>query len=168
MSRKKLKNSVSAVPVIGYSARVVSNTVRLPKLHDQLMQQQERTNNLLLTLQKVTEKLSGQAAKLAQDIKDIQMAQDGLQGQFSLLETSRHAQASANVPQKSADKELFADDHIMDTFYTAHEDRFRGSEAMILERLEVYLPYFSNSKVNFDKKPVLDIGSGRGEFLQLL
>ncbi len=39
---------------------------------------------------------------------------------------------------------------------------------MISERLEEYLPYFTKSKVNFQKTPVLDIGSGRGELLSLL
>jgi SAM-dependent methyltransferase len=56
----------------------------------------------------------------------------------------------------------------MDKFYTDFEDRFRGSEAMIMERQEEYLSFFNSSKIDFKKTPVLDIGSGRGEFIQLL
>lgn len=46
--------------------------------------------------------------------------------------------------------------------YLGFEDRFRGSEADIRARLTDYLPYFEGAS------NVLDIGCGRGEFLQLL
>lgn len=46
--------------------------------------------------------------------------------------------------------------------YLGFEDRFRGSEAEIRARLVDYLPYFDGAS------DVLDIGCGRGEFLQLL
>lgn len=46
--------------------------------------------------------------------------------------------------------------------YLGFEDRFRGSEAEIRARLVDYVPYFD------DASNVLDIGCGRGEFLQLL
>lgn len=64
---------------------------------------------------------------------------------------------------------LFADNHALDVFYTGFEDRFRGGEQSVRERLEVYLPLFKKqSGVKFFQTPVLDIGSGRGEFLELL
>lgn len=46
--------------------------------------------------------------------------------------------------------------------YRAFEDLFRGSEAFIRERQRVYLPYIEG------RQPVLDVGCGRGEFLDLL
>jgi SAM-dependent methyltransferase len=46
--------------------------------------------------------------------------------------------------------------------YVGFEDRFRGSEEEIRERLEEYLPVFAGAA------DVLDIGCGRGEFLDLL
>jgi len=46
--------------------------------------------------------------------------------------------------------------------YLGFEDRFRGSEAEIRTRLADYLPYFDGAS------NVLDVGCGRGEFLQLL
>lgn len=42
------------------------------------------------------------------------------------------------------------------------EDEFRGSSFDIKNRQEIYLPYFRNSE------NILDFGSGRGEFLELL
>lgn len=46
--------------------------------------------------------------------------------------------------------------------YVAFEDRFRGSRENIRERLETYLPLFEGAS------DVLDVGCGRGEFLDLL
>jgi SAM-dependent methyltransferase len=46
--------------------------------------------------------------------------------------------------------------------YAGFEDRFRGSEQDIKERQRIYVPYFEG------REHVLDIGCGRGEFLELL
>ena len=46
--------------------------------------------------------------------------------------------------------------------YVGFEDRFRGSREEIRSRLEAYLPIFSGAS------DVLDVGCGRGEFLNLL
>lgn len=46
--------------------------------------------------------------------------------------------------------------------YVGFEDRFRGSEETIRARLKEYVPYFEG------QSNVLDIGCGRGEFLELL
>ena len=46
--------------------------------------------------------------------------------------------------------------------YVGFEDRFRGSEADIRARLIDYVPYFAG------QSNVLDVGCGRGEFLDLL
>lgn len=46
--------------------------------------------------------------------------------------------------------------------YAGFEERFRGSEEDIKERQRMYVPYFSGAR------NVLDLGCGRGEFLELL
>lgn len=46
--------------------------------------------------------------------------------------------------------------------YLTFEQKFRGSEAEIKNRQQIYLDYFKN------KNNVLDIGCGRGEFLELM
>jgi SAM-dependent methyltransferase len=46
--------------------------------------------------------------------------------------------------------------------YVGFEDRFRGSQELIRARQMEYLPYFAGAS------DVLDIGCGRGEFLELL
>lgn len=46
--------------------------------------------------------------------------------------------------------------------YVGFEDQFRGSQETIRARLESYVPYFTGAS------DVLDVGCGRGEFLDLL
>jgi SAM-dependent methyltransferase len=46
--------------------------------------------------------------------------------------------------------------------YVEFENQFRGSQETIRARLESYLPYFAGAR------DVLDVGCGRGEFLDLL
>ena len=55
--------------------------------------------------------------------------------------------------------------HQLDAFYAAFEDQFRGHRQEIKERLKVYLPVFSEAGI---KTGILDIGCGRGEWLELL
>jgi O-antigen chain-terminating methyltransferase len=50
----------------------------------------------------------------------------------------------------------------VDFDYARFADRFRGSEEYVRERQRFYLPYFTGCRA------VLDIGCGRGEFLELL
>ena len=50
--------------------------------------------------------------------------------------------------------------------YVGFEDQFRGSREAIRARLESYLPFFARPGAG--EADVLDIGCGRGEFLELL
>lgn len=64
--------------------------------------------------------------------------------------TAAPAGAASTAPQTDAYK------------YLGFEDRFRGSEQEIRARLSDYVPYFAGAT------DVLDVGCGRGEFLDLL
>ncbi|WP_170018357.1 class I SAM-dependent methyltransferase [Campylobacter sp. RM16190] len=53
-------------------------------------------------------------------------------------------------------------------FYVAFENRFRGSEELIKERQKKYLKFINPLKEIKNEVNVLDIGCGRGEWLDLL
>lgn len=53
-------------------------------------------------------------------------------------------------------------------FYRAFEDRFRGPRATIKERFKVYLPFVLSLQEKCANLAALDIGCGRGEWLELL
>lgn len=167
MDNNDIKQAVVKLPVIGYLSRLVSNIVRLPKIHDQLVASQAETNKLVKSSHREQKELiDGHFTDLSGRLTGIQLAQDNLRQQFSILETTKNMNKAASVNQNG--KHLLADDHLLDKFYIDFEDRFRGTEDLILKRQQEYLPFFQNSQLDFNKKPVLDIGSGRGELLQLL
>lgn len=53
-------------------------------------------------------------------------------------------------------------------FYRAFEDKFRGSRELIRSRLAVYLPFIHPLKEIIGQPNVVDLGCGRGEWLELL
>jgi O-antigen chain-terminating methyltransferase len=66
--------------------------------------------------------------------------------------------ASAPPPEVARSAQREAEDSV----YTAFENRFRGSREAIRERQASYVALFSSLS------PVVDLGCGRGEFLELL
>lgn len=53
-------------------------------------------------------------------------------------------------------------------FYRAFEERFRGSRENIKEKLKIYLPFIRPLHQKYPKGIVVDIGCGRGEFIELM
>jgi glycosyltransferase involved in cell wall biosynthesis/SAM-dependent methyltransferase len=54
------------------------------------------------------------------------------------------------------------------SFYRAFEDRHRGSRELIKSRQKVYLPFITPLKELYGTCPALDLGCGRGEWLEVL
>ena len=52
-------------------------------------------------------------------------------------------------------------------FYRAFEDKFRGSRELIKNRLSVYLPFIEPLLSMYPNAKVLDLGCGRGEWLEI-
>jgi O-antigen chain-terminating methyltransferase len=53
-------------------------------------------------------------------------------------------------------------------FYRAFEDRFRGSRELIRSRLAIYTPFLDLVQKRAGDDVALDLGCGRGEWLELL
>ncbi|MBA1275236.1 class I SAM-dependent methyltransferase [Stutzerimonas azotifigens] len=53
-------------------------------------------------------------------------------------------------------------------FYRAFEDRYRGTRALIKERQQVYVPFIASFNHLYPDAPALDLGCGRGEWLEVL
>jgi 2-polyprenyl-3-methyl-5-hydroxy-6-metoxy-1,4-benzoquinol methylase len=81
-----------------------------------------------------------------------------------LEELRRHTPGQAQLPAAvEADIETSQDDQ-----YLAFENIFRGPEQDIKKIQEEYIPYLRERALGGDGMPVLDIGCGRGEWLEAL
>lgn len=82
------------------------------------------------------------------------------------VKTSTKAKDASPAP--SSDEQLMADEHLLDNFYVHFERWFRGTKEEITKNQSVYLPLFTESKLDSKKYPVVDVGCGNGEFVELL
>jgi len=84
-----------------------------------------------------------------------------------LLEEARKRLPKPFSPQqiKNLVKE---EEHLSDAMYIAFEDKFRGTRADIKKRQAVYLPYLETAVATTEQAMILDVGCGRGEWLELL
>jgi SAM-dependent methyltransferase len=84
-----------------------------------------------------------------------------------LLEEARRKKATlADEPQPVQLPD--EDRHKLDGLYMALEDRFRGGRVEIEERLRFYLPLLEKHRIGTQRMPILDLGCGRGEWLEIL
>lgn len=84
-----------------------------------------------------------------------------------LLEEARKClPTSMNAAQLAAF--LNEDDHRLDAMYASFEDQFRGTREDIKNRQRIYLPLIQECQAGASTAPVLDVGCGRGEWLELL
>jgi 2-polyprenyl-3-methyl-5-hydroxy-6-metoxy-1,4-benzoquinol methylase len=75
---------------------------------------------------------------------------------------TRRAETAARDQLAALERE---EERVLDPLYVTFEDQFRGSRDEIKEKLREYLPVLARTA---GKGPVLDIGCGRGEWLEML
>lgn len=81
-----------------------------------------------------------------------------------LAADSRAATGDNAVPQR-AEREK---SHLLDPLYLSFEDRYRGTRTLIKERQGALLPKIESCLAEAGGGLVIDIGCGRGEWLELL
>ncbi len=105
-------------------------------------------------------------AQLAQSLGVVTRATQTLKREVERIVDRERPSSVGSRPSEghaaASDGNSFAAGGIDSFKYVGFEDQFRGSATTIRERLQDYLPLFAASQ------DVLDIGCGRGEFLDLL
>lgn len=119
--------------------------------------------------------LSTKTADLSARTADISTGMEVLDGQLSVLRAEIMFQqrrltrlaipAAARPVEESATVIV---DQRLDSLYTAFEDVFRGSREDIKRRLLPYVDRLLLAGAGQQDKPIVDIGCGRGEWLELL
>ncbi|SDT84675.1 methyltransferase domain-containing protein [Desulfobacula phenolica] len=106
--------------------------------------------------------------KLPKQIKDQKITLLDMQRRILLLLEEARKRLPEPISNEALTNMVKEEDHIMDAMYLSFEDRFRGEEADIKERVSVYLPYVQKACEKTNNGLVLDVGCGRGEWLKVL
>jgi SAM-dependent methyltransferase len=72
------------------------------------------------------------------------------------------------LPQELSQASARKEQRSLDTFFAAFDERFRGTRTNIKEQLRVYLTPLKEAKIGTSGSPIVDLGCGRGEWLELL
>ena len=165
-----LVRRLGQLPIVGYFVRLAIALVRLP---NQVRDQREFGGYVLSQNQQIADFINGLSARL----------EEASATQRQLLD--EHKTVTESIEPRIADRintekqliqhrikelqtlidELQKRGQIHDDeLYVALEDRFRGSREDIKKRFEIYLPYVETVRDGL----VIDLGSGRGEWLELL
>jgi O-antigen chain-terminating methyltransferase len=85
--------------------------------------------------------------------------------QIRLIAEQGHGQAAGASSGRHEPEEL---DRLLDTFYARFEDRFRGTREEIKTRAAYCLAIVREAGAGTAERPIVDLGCGRGEWLDLL
>jgi len=99
-------------------------------------------------------------SRAAQSIQEQRLALFIAEARKRLPESFTEKQVSDMVTEHA--------DHKYDALYRSFEDAFRGNWDEIKARQSVYVPLLKQNHIGTKEMPVLDLGCGRGEWLDLL
>jgi len=103
-------------------------------------------------------------AKLVDHWRGIVEHKRGLEGIAAAIRSDSVSHRGDGVAQAAAREQS----RLLDPLYASFEDRYRGTRAEIKERQRIYLSRLNAATAAADQAPVVDIGCGRGEWLELL
>jgi 2-polyprenyl-3-methyl-5-hydroxy-6-metoxy-1,4-benzoquinol methylase len=147
---------------IGSAVRRCESVTDQIERHLEALLARERRNDAAVAA------LAAQHEELRASLSVVQQAAHGLRRAIEQLESNPRSQIpnpksqtapGSRIPDPGASSQF---DDLDSHKYVGFEDQFRGSQEEIRKRVEEYLPIFAKAS------DVLDVGCGRGEFLELL
>lgn len=113
--------------------------------------------------------LRGQNAGLSREVSRMMSLFQRLhQDELEREREKQVAEAECERARLAAEAEAEAERSKMDKLYADFEDEYRGSRELVRMRIEPYLEWISEAGGGAPGAPVIDIGCGRGEWLELL
>ena len=95
----------------------------------------------------------------------MKLSQQNMQ---TLIDEAKKRLPSIALNEKELHSIIKEKNHMLDTFYIEFEDKFRGTREDIKQKLKVYLPYVQTLPFKKQYINAIDIGCGRGEWLEIL
>lgn len=134
-----------------------------------------RIESLFVNDQRLEDRMSAEIAVREEAIARLEEGNRQLREALEELRSDMQADKSALEELKSGvDEQLTSPSQIVNPFgqmadasgfYHMFEERFRGSRAEIVDRLEIYRPLLGEIVGSLEGKRCIDLGCGRGEML---
>jgi len=126
----------------------------------------EATQNIVNIKNSLETKVNNEVVKnIIDDVGDlIRKIKDH---EYSITEQDARFKSFLDEAKRSKEA-LDEKKHSHDAMYVAFEDKFRGTREDISQRVSIYLKYIKKVKAGTKDAPVIDVGCGRGEWLELL
>ncbi|HVE49808.1 MAG TPA: methyltransferase domain-containing protein [Casimicrobiaceae bacterium] len=168
------RSSVEAILQLHSAA----NEAHAKRVTEELDNLRDHANCLAEDVQKIREAAGNDAAdlhSLAGIVSTISAQLDHLDLELTLQERRFGTLLDSTSDKVTGDRESEPAsireqerDHLLDRFYVEFEERFRGTQEDISQRVSIYLPYIEKVGAGSANAPILDLGCGRGEWLELL
>jgi SAM-dependent methyltransferase len=142
--------------------------LRLNNLSDSFEHDSARRGALAMELQALRENMAESGRKVQA------VDQFTLSTRAEMMLVERRVSALLNAPRERTDSANIHEDSagrpqlLSDVLYCDFESQFRGSEEEIKERVTYYLPRLEELGLGSPEMPIVDIGCGRGEWLDVL
>ena len=185
------------IPVLGWGLRLVTGLLNLPTILKNIQaienaaftqnhfsrDQAEKTLSYLFELrdhiaelqEEIIQAQSAQkselkeaVAELSRQIKDHKLNILDMQRRLRLLLEEARKRLPEPISIEQIENMVKEEDHLLDAMYVDFENKFRGTKEEVKKRVKVYLPYVQDALKTTDNASVLDVGCGRGEWLELL
>ncbi len=185
------------IPVLGWGLKIIAGILNLPIILMNIQrientaiaryslweEKDKKSQALILKLdEKLDEKIERARFDLEKEVSSVKtdLLKQIKDNKITLLDMQRRTQTLLEEARKRFSEPISneqlvnmvkEEDHLFDAMYLSFEDRFRGTENDIKERVKVYLPYVQNACENTKGSKgasLLDVGCGRGEWLKLL
>lgn len=133
-------------------------------VNESLVDSLKLLQSVLVSIETRSQIVEHRNQNLVTEVKALQTEVAHYKQLLSNLSKNTNSPQNSDVQSQAIAKEL---EHLQDAFYVAFEDRFRGNSEEIKKRLEVYLPILKKADISTSES-ILDLGCGRGEWLELL
>ena len=136
---------------------------RLDQLNKPAKPQVEAQKDNVAELQQLKVQLEKQVDSMLDRLQRSRMDLAQRENRLSLLLDGTHQPVQLHPDQIEAIEN--EEDHLLDSLYWSLEEDLRGTPEEIKEEVKIYLPILENAGI---KDGILDVGCGRGEWLEVL
>ncbi len=140
--------------LVALSVRVTNTTEQAQKLEHQ---QQAQLREIASQVANVENQLGRLKTRVNSQESEVRLLFEEMRKHLGVPSDSIHLRSIAQEMMQ-----------LRDQLYVSFEDQFRGTRDEIRERSRIYLPIIREAGAGSEDRPILDIGCGRGEWLELL